>query len=59
MVKIMSNSGHVSYGIKEFVIDTEKDVDNLPVDVATGSVALCIETSAVYMINSKGEWKEI
>lgn len=58
-VNLLSKGGHVSYGYREFCVDTEDDLGDLPVDTAPGSVAICIETSAVYMLNSKGEWVEI
>lgn len=43
----------------EFVIDTAQDVSTLPTDeesVSIGSVAICIENSEVYMLNSKRQW---
>ena len=58
-VSIMSNSGHVGYGIKEFVCDYPEDIENLPVDVKPGSAAFVVSTGTVYMINSKGEWVEV
>lgn len=33
MISIISNSGHVAHGIKEFVLDTQDDLENLPVDI--------------------------
>ena len=56
---ILSQSGHTSYGVKEFVVDTADDIEKLPIDVPMGSAALVIENGAVWMINSKHEWKEI
>lgn len=56
---ILSQSGHTAYGIKEFVVDTTDDIEKLPIDVPMGSAALVIENGAVWMINSKHEWKEI
>lgn len=59
MINIMSTGGHTAYNIKEFAIDTKEDLDYLPLDVPMGSVAICIEDSSVYMLNSSGEWVEI
>lgn len=56
---ILSQSGHTAYGIKEFVVDTTDDIEKLPIDVPMESAALVIENGAVWMINSKHEWKEI
>ena len=44
----------------ELVCDTEADVETLPtVNCAAGSSCLVIETSNVYILNSKKEWKKI
>ena len=42
----------------EFVVDSVKDVAKLPVqpEAATGSAAICISNSEVYLLNSEGEW---
>lgn len=58
-INILSNSGHVGYGIKEFAVDTPEDIDKLPVDAKPGSAAFVISTGSVYMLNSKGEWVEV
>ena len=59
MINLLSQSGHQAYGIKEYVLDGPADLDNLPVTDKMGSTAFIISTSQVYMINSKGEWKEV
>lgn len=59
MINLLSQSGHQGYGIKEYVLDTPTDLDNLPITDKTGSTAFIISTSQVYMINSKGEWREV
>ena len=55
----LSQSGHTGYGIKEFVIDTDDDKENLPIDVPMGSAALSIETGHVFILDSNEEWKEL
>lgn len=55
-INIYSNSGHTAYGLKEFVIDSEEDIKNLPLDCPAGSAALCLSTGDVYMLNTKDEW---
>lgn len=40
---------------KDFIVDTEADVANLP-ECCTGSSALVVESGAVYMVNASGEW---
>lgn len=59
MITSVSQSGHVKYGVQEFIIDTLADLDSLPLDVPMGSTAFCIENSTVYMLNGKKEWREI
>lgn len=50
---------------QEFVCDTRADVDNLPTQFTdkdkcpTGSIALVIDDSSVWMLNSEGVWKDI
>lgn len=59
MIGAMSQSGHTTYGYREFVIDTVDDLDYLPIDVPMGSIAFVIASSSVYMLNGKREWIEI
>ena len=43
----------------EFVIDNIADLAQLPTqppDCDTGSAAICLENSEVYMLSSRGEW---
>lgn len=56
---ILSQSGHTTYGIKDFVVDTDKDIENLPTDISTGSTVLSIESGNVFILNSKNKWKPI
>ena len=56
---ILSQSGHTAYGIREFVIDTDDDIENLPIDIPMGSAALSIESGNVFILNSKDEWKNV
>lgn len=39
----------------EYLCDFEGDVPNLPV-CAPSSMAICIDTGAIYMVNTSGEW---
>lgn len=55
----LSQSGHTTYGIKEFVVDTVEDVKKLPTDIPMGSAALVIENSSVWILNSQKDWKEL
>ena len=59
MITKTSQSGHVTYGLLEFMIDTVNDLDQLPINAPMGSTAFCIETGSVYILNGKHEWKEV
>lgn len=54
---IYSNSGHTAYGIKEYICDTNADIDLLPLDETPGCSALVIDSGDLYILNSKHEWK--
>lgn len=59
MIAITANSGHTAYGLKEYTIDTKADLDDLPLETPMGSIAFCIDTSSVYMLNGSRKWVEI
>lgn len=59
MIGIMKTNGHVTYNLKEFVVDAEADIKLLPLDCAMGSTAFVIDTGDVYMLNGKKEWVKI
>lgn len=55
----MATSGHTTFGVKEFVVDTEGEVFHIPTDCAVGSTAFVISTSKAFMLNGEKEWVEI
>lgn len=42
--------------IKEFVADTDADLENLPEGCGTGSTAVSIESGKVMVVNTQGKW---
>lgn len=56
MFSIVSTGGHTAYNLQHFVVDTETDLADLPIDIHAGSTAFIIETSKYYMLNNKHEW---
>ena len=40
---------------KEFICDTDADLENLP-SCCVGSSAVSIESGKVYVVNTSGEW---
>ena len=62
MISIIGNSGHVAYGIKEFLCDSPVEIDLLPIDIAPGSTAIVIEDGKgirAFILNNNHEWKEV
>lgn len=46
------------FHVYTYMIDSEEDLSSIP-DNVDGSVALSAETGRVYIMNTKGEWKEL
>lgn len=59
MIKNVSTSGHTTYGIKEYVVDTVNEIALLPISDPMGSSAFVIEGSHVFIMNGQKEWVEI
>ena len=56
MINVVSTSGHTTYGIKEFVLDTESDIENLDTECSPGSTAYVIASSQTYKLNGSRQW---
>lgn len=57
MITLYKQDGEILYGIKEFVLDSEDDIKDLPVHkVHIGSTALVIPTGNIYMLNGEKKW---
>ena len=60
MVNIMSKSGHTTYGLTEYVLDEEKEVNNLSILDAPGSTAYVIATGNSYILSGGNRtWKKM
>ena len=58
--KLIESGGRTSYNQDTYVCDSVADITNLPKGRSEmGSFVFVIETSQVFMLDSKGEWKEI
>ena len=53
---IISQSGHTSYGICDFVVDEDEGIKTLPTNIPMGSMALSINSGNVFILNSQREW---
>ena len=59
MIKNTNTSGHTTYNLKEYVVDTIEDIASLSINDPMGSTAFVIEGGKVFMMNGKKEWVEI
>lgn len=59
MINLYKHDGEVLYGIKEFILDSQDDLQELPTNVKAGSTALIISSGRLYMLNGNKEWIEI
>lgn len=59
MFKVINQSGHTAYGLKEFICDTEADISNLSLDETPGSTAFVIASKKTYMMNNQHKWVDI
>ena len=55
-INVYSRSGNIEYGIKEWVVDTVKDIEKLPTNCEMGSAALCLEDGEVYFFSREHGW---
>lgn len=55
----MDNSGKTVYDLNSYVVDTEADLLNVPINNAPGSTCIVVETSDVYMLNTDKKWKKL
>lgn len=59
MTGIMKQSDKVTTYVTEYIVDKDDDIKTLPTGCAPGSIALVAETSNVYILNNKREWKPL
>lgn len=56
MIQLTSQNGHTAYGLKEFVVSTEEEIKNLPIEgILNGSTAFVIDTATAYMFDKDNE----
>ena len=53
---LLKQGGRVDYNFKEFYLDSESELDGVPVkECCPGSIAYIIDSGKIYMLNSKKE----
>ncbi len=56
---LIGQNGKTAYGVKNYILDTIADLDNLPVSGTPGSTAFVIEESKTYMLGNNEKWTAI
>jgi hypothetical protein len=61
MIRIYRQNDDTLAYVKEFVADTDADIQNLPTDstVYPGSTCVVTSSSKVYMLSANKEWVEL
>lgn len=57
-IKLISSSycGCIEDNQKEYIVDTDADLEKLPKCSGTGSCAVSLESGKVKVVNTQGEW---
>lgn len=58
-IKCISDGGSAAEFCREFILDSEADVADLPAAFPGSTAIVADETAAIYMVNASGEWKKI
>ena len=56
MIKLISQSGRAAYGVCEYLIDFENELQQIPNWCSIGSTVIVVETGKKYIKTSVGEW---
>ena len=55
-VWLYGNHGKLNYGIRQYVIDDDSGLSELPKDVGIGSSCFVMSSGDIYMLNSQRKW---
>ena len=58
MYSVFSQRGRPVYGIRKFVLDSQSDLGDLPIDIPVGCTAFIISNGKHYILNNEKEWVE-
>ena len=59
MYSLISNRGIYNIALKEYIIDFETDISEVPTDAPAGSKCFVIENSVTYMLNHQKQWVKV
>jgi hypothetical protein len=52
----MSSNGEISYGVNDYVIDTDDELNEIPNNAEGGSTAYSIESGTTFIKDNMNEW---
>ena len=58
MINTIASNGEVNYGVNEYIIDNNNELNQIPQSAAAGSTAYSIEDGKTYIKNNKNQWIE-
>lgn len=53
---LYKQDGETLYGVKEYMLESADELKLLPTNIHSGSMAMVIPTSEIYILNSKKNW---
>lgn len=59
MYSLISNRGIYNIALKEYIVDFETDIVEVPTDAPAGSKCFVIENSVTYMLNHQKKWVKV
>ena len=59
MYSLISNRGIYNIALKEYIVDFETDISELPTDAPAGSKCFVIENSVTYILNHQKQWVKV
>lgn len=59
MYSLISHKGVYNEAVREYIVDLETDISELPTDVPAGSKCFVIDNSVTYMLNHRKQWIKV
>jgi hypothetical protein len=59
MYSLVSHRGIYNIALKEYIVDFETDINEVPTDAPAGSRCFVIENSVTYMLNHQKQWIKV
>ena len=59
MYSLISNRGIYNLALKEYIVDSETDIAEVPTDAPAGSKCFVINNSVTYMLNHQKQWIKV